>query len=171
MCLFPARIHATDFPLQSNESNEYPLSCPLKNHTADAQTQHPHLIVYLIFVLEFFGVETYLQHVSLFNAASKWRWSRSFTMNLIHFDTAENQFFSKSIFTFIAARARPTIIEKENSRDFAFALLIKRPFYSLHYLIEKKKFTIHAMKLKAQKNERWLSKVLNLNAFNTMQAR
>lgn len=75
-------------------------------------------------------------------------------MNLIHFDTAENQFFSKSIFTFIAARARPTIIERENSRDFAFALLIKRPFYSLHYLIEKKKFTIDAMKLKAQKNER-----------------
>lgn len=44
---------------------------PSQNHTADAQTQHPHLIVYLIFVLEFFGVETYLQHVSLFNAASK----------------------------------------------------------------------------------------------------
>lgn len=103
-----------------------------------ANATSTHLIVYLIFVLEFFGVETYLQHVSLFNAASKWRWSRSFTMNLIHFDTAENQFFSKSIFTFIAARARPTIIERENSRDFAFALLIKRPFYSLHYLIEKK---------------------------------
>lgn len=135
-----------------------------------ANATSTHLIVYLIFVLEFFGVETYLQHVSLFNAASKWRWSRSFTMNLIHFDTAENQFFSKSIFTFIAARARPTIIERENSRDFAFALLIKRPFYSLHYLIEKKKFTIDAMKLNAQKNERWLSKVLNLNAFNTMQA-